>query len=428
MKSVFSRSTLAIFISSVAALLALSVIAASREDGSVRGDASGPGVFSRSAVGYSLLYGALRDMEMPVIAGTRDPIRRAGNRGTLIVAEPSVEFILSAGNGYQLTEVKRLLFVLPKWKWLADAENPRWISKMSPAPAQEAETVLGMVSIGMGRVFRKEPPERWTVNEFPYSPEISGVVQLMRPSERMRTIVGDSEGALLAEMTFGEGEGAMLAEMMFGGRVVWILSDPDVISNHGIHKGQNAEFAASLIKALSNAGSENFRGRRSIVFDETVHLFSAPADSIMKMMLSFPYVIITILTCISAALLAAAGARRFGAPAASKPALDFGNAQLIDNSARLLDYGGHHAVTLERYARMTFAEAARAMHAPELPGERERAEWAERVGRSRGVSVSYASILQGMGGTISSLMETARLAYKWKGEILNGSSVRRKRR
>jgi hypothetical protein len=256
------------------------------------------------------------------------------------------------------------------------------------------------------------------VNEFPLSPFVDGTVQMLRPASGMKTLVGDGEDALLCEFKDGD-------------RTVWILSDPDVMANHGLWRGQNADFMVRVIKSRSEEGNDGYRGRRAIIFDETLHGYRASADSIIRMMLSFPYAIVTILACVSALLLAASAAGRFGAPAEARPALDFGKALLIDNSARLLDYGGHHSVTLARYVRMTLSDAARAMHAPDGMSERELAEWADRVGNARKASVSCASIFRtvddaGRRGT-DALTTAARMAHKWKGEILNGYSVRSER-
>jgi hypothetical protein len=243
---------------------------------------------------------------------------------------------------------------------------------------------------------------------------------MLKPSGRIRTLVGDSGGALLAELAGGE-------------RSVWILSDPDVMSNHGIVKGENAAFMVSVIKSLSEAGDKNRGGRRNVVFDETVHGFISSADSIFRLMMSFPHAVVTVLAFVSAALLAAAGARRFGAPAAPRPALDFGRARLIDNGARLLDYGGRHAEILERYARMTISDTARALRAPGGMDDASLAAWIGRAEASRSVSASGAPILSALSAAraerperaAAGLMETARLAHKWKGEMVNGSSVRR---
>jgi hypothetical protein len=422
-----------IFVSVALGLFALSLIVSSREEDVSKGDGAGPGAFSRSALGCAGLYDVLRRMDLPVIASTRDPLRSAGSRGTLIVAEPGGAYREKLV--YTLEESKRLLLVLPKWGWLPDPNRPEWVSAMYPALPSEARSTLALAGVDPFLIFSAEHPQEWTINEFSYNPEVSGAVQMLRPDQGIRTLVGDADGALVAEIAEND-------------RRIWILADPDVMSNHGIGKGENAAFMVNLIKSLSTPLSEtgiensriensqikNLHEKKTIVFDETVHGFVSKdtGESVLKMTLSFPFVIVPILTCISAVLLALAGIGRFGAPLTPRPPLDFGKGRLIDNSARLLDYGGHHAATLGRYVRMILNETAKALHAPEdlqspeKLREYELAQWADRVGRSRKVSVSCASILDSLGRSdIPTLMETARLAHRWKIEVENRNGKRR---
>jgi hypothetical protein len=423
MNRVFSKSALGILIAAAAALFALSLILAAREDTVSRGESAGPGVNSTSAIGYAGLFDVMRRMDLPVKRSAGNPLRDAGSSGVLVVAEPMTEFALGADSGfYGLEDAKRLLFVLPKWTWLEDPQNPSWVSRMSPVDIAKAQTTLALATIDGSMVFRKDAPGIWTANEFQFSPEISGVAQMLHPSERMRTLVGDGDGALLAEITDGE-------------RTVWILADPDVMSNHGFMKGNNAAFMISVVNSLSKTGNENFTGGVPIVFDETVHGFVSQNDSLLRMTMSFPYAIVTILGLIWAILLMAAGAGRFGAPETAGRAIDFGKARLIDNGARLLDYGGHHAVTLDRYARSEINEAARVMHVPEGLNAVQTAEMIDRIGKARNVSVSCSSIVSRLASAenagrpdISGMMEIARLAHKLKGEILNGPGIHSKRR
>jgi hypothetical protein len=422
MNAAFSKSAIGLFIASAVALFALSLILAAREDTLSRGESAGPGVSSASAVGYAGLYDVMRRMDIPARRSAGNPPRDAGNRGVLVVAEPMTQFMSGDESGlHRLESAKRLLLVLPKWKWRADPQRPAWVSHMSPADISEAQTTLAIVAMDGSLVFRGDAPDVWTANEFQFSPEISGVAQMLHPSEKMRTLVGDGDGAILAEITEG-------------GRTVWILTDPDVMSNHGFMKGNNAAFMISVMNALSKIGNENFTGRIPIVFDETVHGFMSGNDSLLKMTMRFPYAIITILGLIWVILLVAAGAGRFGVPQAPERVIDFGKARLIDNGARLLDYGGHHAVTLGRYSRSAINDAARVLHVPEGPDARRTAEIIDRIGKSRNVSVSCSSIVDDLAAAekadrpdISGMMEIARLAHKWKGEILDGSGVHSKR-
>jgi hypothetical protein len=122
--------------------------------------------------------------------------------------------------------------------------------------------------------------------------------------------------------------------------------------------------------------------------------------------------------------------------------LDFGKGKLIDNSARLLDYAGHHAALLTRYVRMTVHLAARGLHAPPGLDETALAAWLDRVGKARGTAGSCLDILNNLdrpssgkrrnaaenrdSGRVAGLFASALAIYNWKGEILHGSSATRR--
>jgi hypothetical protein len=414
---VFSRRVIILFVAAMTTMFALSLIVSVNEDSAQRGNDAGPGVYSTSAVGYAGFYNLLKALDIKATASERDSLSDAGYRGTLIVAEPMMQLIMSgeSTSSMKLTEARRLLLVLPKWNWSRDERKPEWISEMTPATRNDAEIVLTLAVFGSS-VARQAAPDAWRVNEIGHSPRVDGAVQLVRLSRGMRAIVGDGENALVAEISEDD-------------RTVWILSDPDVMSNHGIMKGDNGAFMVSLIEKLSSAGNGDYARKPAIVFDETVHGYFAQTDSALKMMLAPPFVVVTILLALTALMLVSAGFSRFGAPVAPAPVLDFGKEQLINNCARLLDYGGHHATVLDRYIRMTINSAARTLHAPNRLSGGRLAEWADTIGRSRGVSESCAALLRDLsnasGGRagISRLTDIARRAHKWKGEILNGSSV-----
>jgi hypothetical protein len=282
---------------------------------------------------------------------------------------------------------------------------------------------VALVADDRGGVFRREWPEEWPVNPWSVAPGGSGVVQLMR-SEAMRPIVGDGDGMLAGEIIEGE--------MSDGDRKIWVLSDPDVLSNHGLLKGDNAAFMVTLLDSLRMWNNDD--PGAPIVFDEALHGFQVTRDSPFKALFRLPFGIVTFLAFCAAALLALTGSQRFGAPRrASGPgaSLDFGRANLIDNSARLLDYAGHHAVVLRRYVRMTIHFAADRLHAPGGLSEPALTAWLDRIGNARGARRSCTAILASVTGpdadrrlrdeNLSRLFESAGEIHRWKREILGDS-------
>lgn len=409
--SPFSGTALVLLLAAAIVMFALSILLPAYDNSAVSsGSKARPDSFSTSALGHAGWYDIMRRLDRPVSRSTGNTLAQVGSRGTLVMAEPELDRITTA-DGQKVLNASKLLLVLPKWRGTTDQDRPAWVSEVRPALLDTAQQTLGLISM-RAKVFRTEWPEIWQVNEVGFQPTGSGVVQLMR-SRDMRPIVGNKGGMLVGEI-------------IDNGRRIWVISDPDVLSNHGIGKGENAAFIVELVDMLRLWGDGDMRA--PVVFDETVHGYHNARNSPLKMLFSFPFVVVTLLIFATAVLLALAGTSRFGAPQSPKPELDFGKAKLIDNGARLLDYAGHHAVILKRYVRMTVRSVAHSLHAPSGLDEPALAAWLDRIGKSRGVSLSCADILRaadttyaGDGQNLARLLESAGDIHRWKGEILNGS-------
>lgn len=407
----FSRITVAVLLAVALGLFALSMILSAYDQTQASSGARHrPGSFSSSAIGYAGLYEVLKQMDRPVARAMGRSLSLTGSSGTLILAEPDLGRL---DQGDQKLKAPRLLLVLPKWRGYASDDNPAWIGRADVLSVPTVQSTLALVDSG-GEILRVQWPGLWSVNEIGLRPEGFGQVQLMR-SARMRPIVALGRDLLVGEIKEGE-------------RRIWVVSDPDVLSNHGLLKGDNAAFAVALIDRLRALDNDNLRA--PIVFDEAVHGFLESQDSFLKMMFRLPFVALTILICLAAALLAWSGSGRFGAPRSYRPPLDFGKRRLIDNSARLLDYAGHHAELLRRYIKMVVRSAAEALHAPAGLDLAAQADWLDRIGRSRGLERSCAAILQDSlaagqnARDLSRLFEGAWNIYKWKGEIYGSAKSR----
>lgn len=407
-KTPFSRSALIVLFSCAALLFALSVLLPAYDDSPRVVSTTMTNSYNASAVGHGVLYDMLRRLGFPVSRSFGgQPVPR-GNGSLLVLAEPDFKF-MEESSGIELLSVPCLLLVLPKWRGVEDGKHPGWIAEAKPLPVESAMAALRFAD-GSGTVVRTLWPSAWTVNEPGVAPTGSEVVQLVR-SPKMRPVVGSETGMLVGELREG-------------GRRVWVLSDPDVLSNHGIVKGDNAAFMVALFESIREAGPHRFGP--PVVFDESLHGFRRPEDTSLRLLFRFPFSLVVLLLCASGALLALAGARRFGAPQRAIPACSFGTEELIANSARMLDYAGYQDMTLRRHARMTLRAAGRALHAPAGLEEAGLAAWLDRIGKARGVGRSCADILREIDETRpGGRRELARLfalvgnMYQWKREILH---------
>jgi len=423
----FSSRAVILLIACATALAAASTILHARGGGIVGRFTPQANSHSVSAIGHAGFYDLLRRLGRPVSRSAGNVSAAVGRNGTLIVANPIFRHI--QGDGRQrLTQAPRLLFVLPKWRGTPDTSWPSWISEVTPIPLNYVNRILGLVTEGGSYVFHRytEATENgqmaWTINDIGANPYLSGVVQLIR-SEEITPVVGNDDGILLGKIETSE-------------QKIFVLSDPDILSNHGIIMGDNAAFMLEVIDALRHWN--NADPYAAIVFDAAIHGFREQQASPLALLFGFPFVIVTILACIAALLLVLSGMSRFGAPLPSKPALDFGKANLISNGARLLDYAGHHSEVLVRYIGMTLHHVASTLRAPAETGKADKniatIEWLDRIGRSRGVKTSCANFFQinsqaknskrePSSTELNDLFENAKKIHDWKQEILKGESV-----
>ncbi len=83
--------------------------------------------------------------------------------------------------------------------------------------------------------------------------------QYMRTPKDCAPLIGTRDQALLVECT-----------RRYTDVVYWMLSDPDVLNNHGLHLGRNVDAALNIIDRLSGGGE--------VVLDYSTQLWSMPTE------------------------------------------------------------------------------------------------------------------------------------------------------
>jgi hypothetical protein len=382
----------------------LSLYLATREEHAT--DGLGPSSYSRSAIGYAGLVEVLRKLGIPVVQSRYNSLKKAGGAGMLFVAEPRRSEELDKVTR-ALVRGRKVLLVLPKWTGKRNPARSGWLAEAVQRPALDAQSVLDFV-VQKALVYRQPSVDKWTVNGLNQAPDIHGPVQLIK-SDRLRPIVASDKGVLVGELTAN-------------GRRIWVLSDPDAISNHGLGKPGNPVFAVALINGVRG-------GQGKVVFDETIHGFLSQPASPLRMLFQFPFYIVALQGAAAIGLLLWASMGRFGTAASAPAALSVGKQELVDNVARLMGYAGHHKVMIHRYIHSTVRDAARQIHAPRnLDGEK-LVEWLQRAGNARGVRLDCAELLQRADrliedrrSSLGAFVALARNTYRWKREIIDGPS------
>lgn len=371
---------------------------------------TGPGAKSRSAIGYAGIVDVLRQLGVPVEASTESTGIASGG-GLVVIGEPNDDAIYAdEGPLKQLLLAPKLLIVLPKWSGSTWTAWDSWIDTAYSRSFYDADKLLKRVS-DTGDVRRVEKVDNWTVNLLGRRPVFKHEVQLIKDSSRILPIIAANEGILLGEIRQP-------------GQTIWVLSDPDVISNHGLgERGEgNAILAVEMFKRL--------RGNESkIVFAESMHRLAAKPERPAIAMFQFPLYIVTAMGAMAIILLLWATYGRFGTALKPPPELASGKQGLVDNVARLMDYAGHHKVMIVRYVEATILDVGRQMHAPKGLVGAELAAWLTRLGRARGTSRECTQIfndanklIENKRSALSAFVAIARDVYRWKQEIIDGPS------
>jgi hypothetical protein len=378
-------------------------------------DATGPSSFSRSAIGYAGLAEVLQRLGIDVVKSREDSLDQLTLHSILVIAEPrpgpKTERIVRT-----LLDAETILLVLPKWTGRPSKQKPAWLGAAELLPSPEIEWALHLVA-PQAEVLQVEKPE-WHTNTFAIAPTIDAPIDLVRGTG-LRPLIGGEDAMLLGELKKGE-------------RTIWILSDPDVMSNHGLPRGGNAALAAAMIERLRN-------GSGRVVFDETIHGFVGVPANPLALLFRFPFVIATLLGAVTVVLLLWASLGRFGAPQPAPPPLSAGRQTLLQNIAKLVEFTGHQEIMIRRYVLETVRDAGRQLHAPRGLSGDALVAWLARVGAARGVDVDCAAVIgeaerltdgrrrsaptltlpreRGRGGRGVRL---ARDIYRWRGEIVDG--------
>jgi hypothetical protein len=373
---------------------------------------NGPDTFSYSAVGHRGWAEILRAMGRNVVVSRTVRAPAKDDDLLLVVAEPNADNQsgrlrdLLAGN-------HPVLLVLPKWTGhgtLKYADN--FITIVSPVEESEVRRVLeaaGLADAKLVRLGRDDTPKNWT-SGWGATPELKSAQLLKSPT--LVPIVSSDEGVLVGR----------IRRPGTGGHEIYVLSDPDVIANHGLLHGDNAHVA--VMAATAAAGHD-----AAVVFDETIHGFELHR-SLVREMFAFPMVLVPAHVALALAVLLWAGMTRFGPAQPVAAELAAGRRTLIENTAELLAYGGHAGHSLSRYFRRAVESVGRgtgaaaggdAMEAARRASARRGAEGDVDALDEEVRAVAGARGRPGGAATERRALEVAERIHEWRREVLDES-------
>lgn len=365
-----------------------------------------PTTYSSSALGHKAFLEILRRLEVPVVVSRFQSGEKAGRGSLLLLIEPeqsdaSEELVGGFGN------VPHGLLVLPKWTGGIDLRKPTWVGSMEPLPVATIEPLLKRAQIG-GKLQRQTGTFTLAL------PEFGGTIEITDP----QTIVGSG---LKPIVTLNGG--ILIGEARLGSGRQWVLSDPDLISNHGIDEADNALVAVNMIDELRPPGGV-------VIFDETTHGFEQ-RPNLMKAALRLPFVIVTLSVIVAVLLAVWAGARRFGRPQPEGRALQPGKVTLIRTAADLLHQAGRRSgaveLVLSRYLKAQIADVLARVNAPRGLSDARQINWLDDLAGARRAQSRLRPLAEAIDSAARSgatdparALQLAADLHAWKQEFLNG--------
>jgi hypothetical protein len=404
----FSRRALAWIVGVSASSLGLGLaflVAGAPESAEVASSAAD--AFSRSALGHRAFVALARGQGIPVLVSRHDSGRRAGASGVLVMAEPRLPGRDSARARrlvQMLGEARTVLLVLPKWTGDEDPARPGWIREARAVPAPSVAAALSAAGVS-ARVVHS--PRAGTERCEGLGSAVSWTKpQLLSPTTPdLRPLVACEGGLLLG---LEEREDLRL----------FVLSDPDLLANHGLAREGNARAASEVVAMVRE-------GRKALVLDETLHGHER-IPSLWRELFAFPLLPAVVQAALALLALLLSGLSRFGAPIDAGMGLAPGKTLLIENTAFLLRAAGHSGHALGRYFDAALAEVARALHAPPGASPVEVRELLQAAARRRGVSVDLRTLegqvdrARRQEAAPAAVVDAARRVHRFREEMLRG--------
>ncbi len=258
------------------------------------GRSSGANSLSKSAIGHMAFVELLRRQDVSVIVSRNDSAAKASPGSLLVVAEPLAREIETAGG---ILRAARTLIVLPKWRGSPDPNHPGWIGQAAMLQTKAVEKILRDV-LPDGAVRRPSLHVTWLKAS-------SSAMNVFRPGRRgndllwrrmlSRAAPAIDKPQLIVSPTLtpiiASPDGILVGGLKLSDGWVFLISDPDLLSNHGIGRDDNAALFLDAMAFFQPDGGP-------VIIDETMHGFHSNPNFWRKLF-ELPFLVPTILALIA---------------------------------------------------------------------------------------------------------------------------------
>jgi hypothetical protein len=293
-------------------------------------------------------------------------------------------------------ESQATLLILPKWGTAPDELHAGWVRRTGPLPPEMvAELLEGVADVTVSH--DKVPQGRAALGQ-----EYLEGVRTPAPA-LSQTIAGEELTPLLTN----PGGGILLARV--GEGPLYMLADPDLMSNHGLRDPRTARAALDILDSLNTTDAEG------IAFDLTLNGF-ARKPSLLKLLFEPPFLALTLALAVAALLAGLHGAFRFGPERREERVIALGKAALVENSAGLIRTARREHRAGGAYAELVRETAAREAGAAALTGA-ELDAYLDRLSRPGETPFSARAARIAAARDRDELVSAARALFQWKKDI-----------
>ncbi len=341
--------------------------------------------YSMSAIGHVALHNVLEKHDIKVVRGRYRSHELMWKGDLLMVAEPHLmaddesNTLLVKKYREMLASSSNTMLVLPKRDGLRDRYDEDWIGASFMVHESDLRYVLlasGMDQVTVSRTYKDASDIQWSyAADMPQmAPTLKGT-QLILPAEGVEPLIWSPYGILFARV-----------KSDLSSRPVYVLSDPDVLANHGLHQGENSALMLALIQSrlASNSGD--------VVIDEVVHGHEK-IPTFEQRLMRFPLLPMTVQFLVLILFLFWRLFLRFGPPLRYSRERAPGKAFMVQHTASLLNQGGHIGYTLERYVWMVLQDTAATLNAPSTMNQAELVSWLESMAKTRHVKFNLRQVV-----------------------------------
>jgi hypothetical protein len=309
----------------------------------------GTHALSNGATGYSGLVRLLEETGHHPLVIRSD--HQYGSEDLLILTPDFGTIDLSAP--LRGRETKPTLVILPKWQTVKDPDHSGWVRQMGLKSVDDPAATLA-------------PLHRLTIERRQGRGGAAlllgnGLLSAVRftATQDMQVIVGnasDNPDERQVEALVRDARGGVVVAKL-GKGPLYVLADPDLLSNIGMKDLGQARAAIALLEWLNSTGAD------SIDFDVTMNGL-AHSPSPLKLAFEPPFLAMTLGMLVVLVLVGIRALGRFGPTRHRERAIAFGKVALVDNSAALVRKAGREIRLGGRYAAAIRDRAVAAFGVP----------------------------------------------------------------